>query len=127
MTMPVLSLPRRLARVGAIAAVTLLAACAQAPKPLYHWGGYQDQVYAHFKGTDGDPVAQIGAMEKQIEEARAADMTLPPGFHAHLGMLYAQVGRDDAVLPQFQTEKTLFPESAVFMDVLMKQPKEKAQ
>lgn len=119
--------PRRLALLAGVAAVTQLAACAQAPKPLYHWGSYQDQVYAHFKATDGDPVAQIGAMEKQIEEARASDMTLPPGFHAHLGMLYAQVGRADAVQPQFETEKSLFPESAVFMDVLMKQPKEKAQ
>jgi hypothetical protein len=44
---------------------------------------------------------------------------LPPGFHAHLGNLYYQMGKSDLALQEFQKEKAQFPESAVFMDRLI--------
>lgn len=46
-------------------------------------------------------------------------MTPPPGFHAHLGMLYAQQGQDDQALQALLTEKTLFPESTTYIDFLL--------
>ena len=53
-----------------------------------------------------------------MQKARAAVRTLPPGFHAHLGMLYADAGKLDQVRQQFETEKALYPESATYMDFL---------
>ena len=44
---------------------------------------------------------------------------VPPGFHAHLGYLYYQLGKADAARQELQTEKAEFPESAVFMDRLL--------
>lgn len=112
-----------LSRRGAVAALlssALLSGCAgnQTP-PLYHWEGYQQQVYEHFKHETG-PQEQIAALEASLQKARATDRSPPPGFHAHLGMLYAEAGKADQVRQQFETEKALFPESAAYMDFLMR-------
>ncbi|CAR50897.1 DUF4810 domain-containing protein [Burkholderia cenocepacia] len=104
----------------ATAAALLLAGCA-APTtpPLYQWTGYQPQVYEYFKGQQA-PQQQIDALEKALQEIRAKGHTPPPGFHAHLGMLYASVGNEQQAEQELQAEKQLFPESASYMDFLMK-------
>lgn len=107
------------------AAALVLAGCAQPPRPLYGWGGYQGQLYAYFKGTDSSPEQQIAALEADLQRHRAADASPPPGFHAHLGLLYANLGRDDAALRELQTEKALFPESAHYVDFLLTQARKK--
>lgn len=101
-----------------LAAGSLLTACAQAPKTLYQWEGYQPQVYQHFKGQD--PQQQITELEKGLERIAAKGNLPPPGYHAHLGMLYAETGRDDLALQQLQAEKAAFPESAAYIDFLLK-------
>jgi hypothetical protein len=104
----------------ATAAVLLLAGCA-APTtpPLYQWNGYQPQVYAYFKGQTS-PQEQIDVLEKALQDIRGKGATPPPGFHAHLGMLYASVGNGQQAAQEFQAEKQLFPESSAYMDFLMK-------
>ncbi len=112
--------PNRGAAFAALMCAALLTGCAaNTSKQLYHWEGYQQQVYEHFKNETG-PQEQIAALEASLQKARAADRLPPPGFHAHLGMLYAQVGKADQVRQEFETEKTLFPESAPYMDFLMR-------
>jgi len=44
---------------------------------------------------------------------------LPPGFHAHLGYLYGEMGRNDLMQQQFVLEKELYPESATYIDFLI--------
>ncbi|WP_412022881.1 DUF4810 domain-containing protein [Burkholderia cepacia] len=104
----------------ATAAAMLLAGCsAPTTPPLYQWTGYQPQVYEYFKGQTS-PQEQIDALEKALQDIRAKGQTPPPGFHAHLGMLYASVGNEQQAEQQLQAEKQLFPESASYMDFLMK-------
>ncbi|MBN3819503.1 DUF4810 domain-containing protein [Paraburkholderia sp. Se-20369] len=104
----------------ATAAALLLAGCVPPPAPpLYQWNGYQPQVYEYFKGKTS-PQEQIDALEKALQEIRAKGHTPPPGFHAHLGMLYATVGSEQQAEQELQAEKQLFPESSPFMDFLMK-------
>ena len=102
------------------AAAMLLAGCA-APTtpPLYQWNGYQPQVYEYFKGK-ASPQAQNEALEQALQAIRAKGGTPPPGFHAHLGMLYASVGNAQRAGQELQAEKQLFPESSTYMDFLMK-------
>lgn len=102
----------------ALALLTLVG-CAQAPRPLYHWGGYQDQLYDYFKNGGGNVEKQLMALESDVQKARATNARLPPGFHAHLGLLYARLGKTDDVVQQLTTEKTLYPESAQHMDALI--------
>jgi hypothetical protein len=112
--------PRHGAALAALLTATLLTGCAGNQTPqLYYWESYQEQVYEHFKHETG-PQEQIAALEASLQKARAGDRSPPPGFHAHLGMLYAEVGKADQVRQQFETEKALFPESAAYMDFLMR-------
>jgi len=110
----------RRAAVTAAAAAVLLAGCA-GPKTLYQWEDYQPQVYQYFKGEPRQ--AQVEALEKDVQKIQAAGAMAPPGFHAHLGLLYADLGKDDQMAQQFNTEKALFPESASYIDFLMKNVK----
>jgi len=95
-----------------------LSGCKSAPEPLYAWGSYESQVYAHLKGESRE--AQIEALERDQEKIEASGKTAPPGFFAHLGMLYAETGNDAKAVACFQTEKTRFPEATAFMDFLLK-------
>lgn len=103
--------------LGAVFLFSLVTGCATAPKPLYNWGTYQNDVYARFKATSS-PEQQIQNMEKTLQSSKSK-LPAAPGFHAHLGLLYGEVGRRNEMCEQFKIEKQLFPESAVFMDMLL--------
>ena len=101
------------------AAALLLSACAGGPGPLYYWGDYQPQVYGQLTRQKG-PDEQIAALEAGIEKARAAGKPLPPGYQAHLGLLYAQKEQDERMRQYFEAEKTQYPEAGTYLDFLMR-------
>lgn len=96
-----------------------LAGCVNRPQPLYYWGNFQDQQYAYFKGDKG-PEDGIQNLERVREEARSRGRSVPPGFQAHLGMLYGLTGRTDLLEQNLLAERQQFPESAVYVDFLLK-------
>lgn len=111
----------RALRTLTIAALAgLLGACAQPSKSMYNWDAYQPTVYKYLKEDGADYTVQAQALEQNIEKARATNATLPPGFRAHLGMLYLKMGDESKGIEQFEGEKTAFPEAAPFMDFLMR-------
>jgi hypothetical protein len=112
--------PHALRLLAACALAAGLTACAPQQKPLYNWQSYQTQVYAYLKDDGADYAVQAQALEGNIQTARAANQALPPGFHAHLAMLYLKMGDGDKAVEQLQTEKQEFPESTPFMDFLMR-------
>ncbi|RKP43738.1 DUF4810 domain-containing protein [Trinickia fusca] len=113
----------RSAGLPALAVTILVSGCAaNNDTSLYQWDAYQPQVYEYFKGKTA-PDAQIDALEKALQQIQSKNGNPPPGFHAHLGMLYASVGKGDQALQEFGEEKRLFPESSAYMDFLMKKPK----
>jgi hypothetical protein len=113
-------MPLRKASPIVIGLLGFLAACSNSgTPPLYSWYDYSDQVYSYLKGQ-GDHQVQIAALEKDVQKAQAKGAALPPGFHAHLGMLYATSGKTDLAQQEFAQEKTLFPESTTYMDFLLK-------
>lgn len=110
-----------LRRAGlALALGAALTGCAQAPKSLYQWGGYQDQLYEHFKGDRQSPAEQVRVLEAQAQKARAGGRALPPGFRAHLGMMHLRLGQEDRARQLFEAEKASFPEATPYMDFLLK-------
>ncbi|MGE7955963.1 DUF4810 domain-containing protein [Pseudomonas sp. NPDC089530] len=109
---------------AAVLGSVLLAGCS-GPKTLYQWETYQAQTYEYFKGEQASE-AQVEALERDLQKIKATGKAVPPGYHAHLGMLYAGLGKDDQMVQQFNTEKALFPESASYMDFLLKNAKKGA-
>ena len=94
-----------------------LAGCAAQTKPLYYWGDYQPVVYSHFKGDS--PEAQKARLEQTAHKAQSRGEALPPGFNAHLGLLYINMGQLDQARAAFQAEASLFPESRPYMEFLL--------
>ena len=99
----------------------LLAFVAAGCAPtIYSWGHYEDLIYVSYeKPGKLPPEAQIEKLEADYQKARSENKPVPPGFHAHLGYLYYQVGKMDQSRQEFETEKAQFPESTVFMDHLI--------
>jgi hypothetical protein len=86
---------------------------------IYSWGRYEDLLYASYSSPEkATAEMQLERMEADYKRACARNQRVPPGFHAHLGHLYSQLGRLDDARRHFETEKTEFPESAVFVDQL---------
>lgn len=102
--------------LGVLFCAWLLSGCASKPQ-IYHWGSYENQIYARFSATS-NPEQQIDEMEK-ILQTNQSNKPIPPGFHAHLGLLYGEAGRINEMREHFAIEKQLFPESAAFMDFLL--------
>lgn len=113
----------RFSLISLLTGILLLSGCA-AQKTLYNWDQYQPAVYSYLQEGDLGLDIQVEAMEENIETAASKDQALPPGFHAHLGMLYAQQGHDDLALEQLELEQELFPESSTFITLLLSQQTE---
>lgn len=108
------------AHLPLLVALTIIqGACVTPPQPLYYWGSYQGQVYSYLS-KEKSPEEQILALEADKEKAAATGKPLPPGFLAHLGLLYGQTGRLDRLEENLSAEKKQFPESAAYVDFLLK-------
>jgi hypothetical protein len=91
-----------------------------APPTLYSWGHYEELIYVSYAAPGkASPELQVEKLEEDYQKARAQNKPVPPGFHAHLGYLYFQLGKLDQARQEFETEKAQFPESAVFIDRLL--------
>jgi len=102
--------------------VATLSGC-QSTKPLYHYGSYQANVYQHFKNEDSAVTEEIGALEQTIAQSAAKKLAVGPGLYAHLGYLYIESGQMDTGIAYLLKEKQLYPESAQYIDFLLKNAK----
>lgn|GEM_PF-356804 len=106
-------------------AATLFSGCV-ANHNLYYWGSYEDQIHNSYDSSGKfSPESRVIQFEAEAEKAKSKGQSLPPGFHAQLGYDYAVTDRKDLALEQFTMEKELFPESSVYMDLLINQIKPK--
>ena len=112
-------------RLAALALAFAGASCGSTS--YYDWGDYEGSVYRVTAHPDGfDLGAEIDALEQQIELSQAKERPIPPGLHAHLGYLYSVAGNAARAREHFEREKSLYPESAHFVDYLMAQLAPKA-
>lgn len=108
----------------AVVALIGLAGCQSSSKPMYYYGGYQTAVYHYFKNDETTIDEQINSLEIIIEKAANSGLTVAPGVHAHLGMLYFEQGDGVNGAMHFATEKQLFPESTGYLDFLLSSQKD---
>ncbi|MCP4407433.1 MAG: DUF4810 domain-containing protein [Gammaproteobacteria bacterium] len=106
---------------GVFAALLLLVAgCAQKKPQIYRWGIYQDLVYQQYLQPGmADPATQAAKLSEDIQRTEAEGKRIPPGVHAHLGYVYYSLGNTGLAMEQFDAERTLFPESSVFIDGIL--------
>lgn len=113
-------------KIKKIALLTLTAAClgltgcaTQKAAPMYNWDSYEAEVYTYFKGDDTSAQEQLATLEKNLQEAEQKGQELPPGYRAHMGLLYASTGQMDQFKQALEAEKQHFPESTSFMNFLL--------
>lgn len=106
----------------ATATLVLLSGC-KTTEPLYYHGQYNNAVYSYFKAEDNSVLEQIQIIEELIQKAAAKGKNVAPGVHAHLGMLFFEVGNEAQGIEHFNKEKELFPESNQYIDFLLKSAK----
>ena len=110
--------PPAAAGCACVALSALLAGCATPPR--YAWGSYEEQIYVSYaKPGVLTPQMQADQLEKDREQARAANHKLPPGWHMHLAHVYFELGRADLAAQELAAEKSAFPESTVLADRLL--------
>jgi hypothetical protein len=110
----------RMGGVTVAASACLLAGCVTQPHTIYNWGNYEELIYASYVSPEDLPAEkQVEVLEKDYQVARATNLRLPPGWHAHLATLYFQLGKQDQARQELLTEKAEFPESAMFVDRLI--------
>lgn len=106
---------------SSLLALTLLVGCAQQQKPLYYWGDYENLIYSMYTEPGAaDPDMQIQKLTTDIEQAHAKALPIAPGIHAHLGYMYVLKGNIESAKAEFMKEKQLYPESAQFIDGMLK-------
>jgi hypothetical protein len=97
----------------------MLAGCA-APASRYEWGSYEEVIYASYLSQADVPAEkQLELLEKDYQVARSANRRMPPGWHAHMGYLYYQLGKSEQARQELLREKAEFPDSTVFVDRLL--------
>ena len=92
------------------------AGCAT-QQPTYYWGNYESLLYTSYAlPGEASPDLQIATITSDIQKAEAEGKPVPPGIHAHLGMMYVAAGNMEQAHVAFMQEKTLYPESTVLID-----------
>ena len=102
----------------------LLQACASAPSTLYDWKDYPDRTHDYLRShgyasDSGNANDALKAMQHELTDFQDGRLRAPPGYYAHLGLLYARQGDLAHYTQALESEKTLFPESAPFIDYLL--------
>jgi hypothetical protein len=72
-----------------------------------------------YEGKDYQPEKELEILIQDLQKAEAQNLKAAPGVHAYIGYLYSAAGNSVAARDAFTTEKTLYPEAAVFMDRLL--------
>ncbi len=100
----------------------LMSGCSSQPKPLYNYGEYSESYYHAKKELSPDSALELQkAIEYSIENATdSRSARVAPGMYANLGYIYLKGGKTDKAIESFIKEKTIYPESAHFMDRMIK-------
>ena len=123
---PSRQLARTTAKVALLALALSLGGCAnKAAPPLYGWQGFEKNLDTYFRQDRESPDTQAKRMEDDLQKIRAAGQATPPGFMAHLGLLYGKQGDMARFQQHLEVEKQQFPESQTFVDFLLRQFKPK--
>ncbi len=102
--------------------LSLMTGCSSGPKPLYNYGDYSESYYHSKKELSSDSALELQkAIEYSIQNAEdSRSRRVAPGMYANLGYIYLKGGETDKAIESFNKEKLIYPESAHFMDRMIK-------
>jgi hypothetical protein len=104
---------------GILILTALMSSCV---KPMYYWGKYDDAVYSHQKNLDDRSAKKlVAAYADMVNNAKKGQRGVPPpGVYADYGFFLIQQGRDKQGERMIELEMKTYPESAFFIQQLLK-------
>jgi hypothetical protein len=97
-----------------------LAGCTSVSPGGYYWGKYSYSYHELLKNPgDTTRAAHVVTLQDIIATSKEKSLRTPPGIHAELGNLLSNANRNDEAAAQYQAERDLYPESAVFLQRLL--------
>lgn len=109
--------PHRLAPLLALAAIAF-AGCAPRSN-LYHWRGYDEGLYRHYKQPQ-DREPWVETLKLVIIESEERGSKIPPGILAEYGYALYEEGRFPEAIAHFERERAEWPESRELMDKMIR-------
>ena len=104
-----------------VTALLCFASCTTTQAPLYTWDKYYITSYNYLKDNDEKAMQElIKTYQNIINKQYGARKTVPPGIYADYGFLLLQADRNDEGKKMLQMEIALYPESAVFINRILK-------
>ena len=88
-----------------------------ASKGLYEWGDYELALYRFYDDPENLD-EYVEALDEIVNESESADR-VPPGMYAEYAYVLYVSGQSDMATTYFQREKEKWPESALFMDMMI--------
>lgn len=103
-----------------VAAAVALAATGCVPRTtLYHWRGYDDGLYRHYKNPQ-DREHWVETLKVIMLESEEQGLKVPPGVHAEYGFALYEEGRFPEAITYFDRERAEWPESRVLMEKMVR-------
>lgn len=102
--------------------VFVVSGCVSSPTPLYNYGDYSEDYYTYKKNMGDESALKLQkSIELAIENAgNSRSGRVPPGMYANIGYMYLKGGDSVKAIDSFNKEKSIYPESAHFMDRIIK-------
>lgn len=113
------------ARTPFLAAAALALAAGCAPKSMYHWSRYDENLYRHYRNPQ-ERVAWVEALYAAIEDAEQRGLRVPPGLYAEYGYALYEDGRFPDAIAAFRQEHERWPESRALMDKMIRNAEQRA-
>lgn len=103
-----------------------LAVGACVPSSHYHWGGYNEYLYAHYKAPQ-QREAWIEGLKTTILEAEQQGERMPPGIYAEYGYALFEEGNTAQAIVYYRKEQALWPESRFLMEKLVRNAEQRGR
>ena len=102
--------------IAALFLATSAGGCA-APK-MYHWGKYDEHLYAHYRAPQEREV-WVANLKTLVLEAEQRSAKVPPGVYAEYGYALFEEGSSTEAATYFAKERDLWPESRPLMEKMI--------
>ena len=101
-------------------AILSLTGCTS-KKLLYSWSDYYNTSYKSLKFGDEKSMENlISTYQQIIKKQEGTRNTVPPGIYADYGFILLQTGETNEGIAMLNKEISLYPESKVFIDRILK-------
>ncbi|UZP65967.1 DUF4810 domain-containing protein [Desulfovibrio mangrovi] len=109
---------RKMIILFCLASLALMTGCGGG-KQKYDWCNYSDTYYGIAKNDcEATQIKHKAELERIMDVAAKKNLEVPPGIYAEYGFLLFKSGKAADSMQWYAKEKALYPESAVFVEML---------